>query len=163
VVDAGRFMLDALTMPVPEPIALVTTHAFGSIGLGMGSTVGAAVGRPDRTTVLLVGDGGFMMGGLSEFNTAVHNNLDVIVVLFNDGSYGAEHVQLVNKNMDTSASLHHWPDFTEVAAAFGAEPVSVHSVADFTDAEKAVLQRQPGRPVFIEIAIDPEVSSRISR
>ena len=40
VVDAGRFMLDALTLPVPDPLALVTAHAFGSIGLGMGSTIG---------------------------------------------------------------------------------------------------------------------------
>jgi acetolactate synthase I/II/III large subunit len=163
VVDAGRFMLDALTLPVPDPLALVTTHAFGSIGLGMASCVGAAVGRPDRPAVLTVGDGGFMMGGLNEFHTAVHHELDVIVVLFNDGSYGAEHVQLVNKDMDTSASLHHWPDFTTVAEALGAEAVSVRCVADFAAAEKAIVQRTSGRPVFIEIAVDPDVASRIPR
>ncbi len=163
VIDAGRFMLDALTLPVPEPLALVTTHAFGSIGLGMASSIGAAVGVPQRPAVFLVGDGGFMMGGLNELHTAVHNELDVIVVLFNDGSYGAEHVQLVNKQMDTSSSLHHWPDLTAVAAALGAEAVAVRSVDDFSHAEKAVVQRVPGRPVFIEIAVDPEVASRIPR
>jgi thiamine pyrophosphate-dependent acetolactate synthase large subunit-like protein len=163
VVDAGRFMLDALTLPVPDPLALVTTHAFGSIGLGMAASIGAAVGSPDRPTVFLVGDGGFMMGGLNELHTAVHNELDVIVVLFNDGSYGAEHVQLVNKGMDTSSSLHHWPDFTAVAAALDTEAVAVRRVDDFATAEKAVVQRVPGRPVFIEISIDPEVSSRIPR
>ncbi len=163
VVDAGRFMLDALTLPVPEPLALVTTHAFGSIGLGMASSIGAAVGVPDRPAVFLVGDGGFMMGGLNELHTAVHNELDIIVVLFNDGSYGAEHVQLVNKQMDTSSSLHHWPDFAAVARALDVEAVSVRCIDDFANAEKAVVQRVPGRPVLIEIAIDPEVSSRIPR
>lgn len=163
VIDAGRFMLDALTLPVPEPLALVTTHAFGSIGLGMASSIGAAVGVPTRPTVFVVGDGGFMMGGLNELHTAVHNELDMIVVLFNDGSYGAEHVQLVNKQMDTSASLHHWPEFATVAAALGTDAVNVRCVDDFAAAEKAVVNRVPGRPVFIEIAIDPEVASRIPR
>jgi acetolactate synthase I/II/III large subunit len=163
VVDAGRFMLDALNLPVPDPTALVTTHAYGSIGLGTAAAIGAATGRPDRATVLLVGDGGFMMGGLQELHTAVHLGQDLIVVLYNDGSYGAEHVQLVNKGMDTSSSLHHWPDFTAVAAALGCDTVAVRSLDDFSVAAKVVAERRPGRPVFIEIAVDPDVASRIPR
>jgi thiamine pyrophosphate-dependent acetolactate synthase large subunit-like protein len=163
VVDAGRFMLDALNLPVPEPTALITTHAFGSIGLGTPAAIGAATARPDRATVLLVGDGGFMMGGLQELHTAVDLGLDLIVVLYNDGSYGAEHVQLVNKGLDTSSSLHHWPDFTTVASALGCDAVAVSSVDDFASAAKTVADRRPGRPVFIEIAVDPDVASRIPR
>jgi acetolactate synthase I/II/III large subunit len=163
VVDAGRFMLDALNLPVPDPVALVTTHAYGSIGLGTPAAIGAATGRPDRTTVLLVGDGGFMMGGLQELHTAVHLGLDLVVVLYNDGSYGAEHVQLVNKGMDTTSSLHHWPELTTVASALGCDSVAVHNIDDFAAAAKVVAQRQPGRPVFIEIAVDPDVASRIPR
>ena len=65
--------------------------------------------------------------------------------------------------MDTSSPLHHWQDFTTVAAALDAEAVAVRCVDDFAVAEKAVAQRVPGRPVFIEIGIDPEVSSRLPR
>lgn len=163
VVDAGRFMLDALTLPVPDPGSLITTHAFGSIGLGTAAAIGAGVARPGRPLVLLVGDGGFMMGGIQELHTGVHLGLDMIVVLFNDGSYGAEHVQLVNKGMDTSSSLHHWPDLPAVAAALGCEAVAVRSLDDFAQAAKLVDERQPGRPVFIEISVDPDVVSRIAR
>lgn len=163
VMDAGRFMLDALNLPVPDPGSLITTHAFGSIGLGTAAAVGVATARPDRPTVLVCGDGGFMMGGLQELHTAVHEGQDMIVVLFNDSSYGAEHVQLVNKAMDTSSSMHDWPDFTPVAAALGCESVHVRNVDDFAAAAKLVADRRPGRPVFIEVAIDPEVSSRIAR
>ena len=85
------------------------------------------------------------------------------MVLYNDGSYGAEHVQLVNKGMDTSSSLHHWPDLSAVAAALGCDAVAVRCVDDFAAAAKVVAQRQAGRPVFIEIAVDPDVASRISR
>ncbi len=162
-VDAGRFMLDALTLPVPEPAALVTSHAFGSIGLGTGLAIGAATARPDRPVVLMVGDGGFMMGGLNELHTIVHEQLDVIVVLFNDSSYGAEHIQLVQQNMPTTAALHDWPDFTAVAGALGADAVAVRCLDDFAAAEKLVAERVPGRPVFIELVIDPDVVSGISR
>lgn len=163
VVDGGRFMLDALALPVPDPTSIITTHAFGSIGLGTAASIGAATARPDRPTVLLCGDGGFMMGGLQELHTAVHLGCDLIVCMFNDSSYGAEHVQLVNKGMDTSSSMHHWPDFTPVAAALGCESIHVRNLDDFAAAAKLVADRRPGKPVFIEIAVDPEVSSRIAR
>ena len=81
VVDAGRFMLDALTMSVPSPQDLVTSHGFGAIGLGMSTAIGAAVARPTRPTVLCIGDGGYMMGGLTELSTAVHLGLDLIVIV----------------------------------------------------------------------------------
>ena len=163
VLDAGRFMLDALRLPVPDPQSLVTSHAFGAIGLGMSNAIGAATARPDRPTVLLIGDGGFMMGALTEFHTAVEHDLDLIVVLYNDGSYGAEHIQLWNKQMDPAASLHHWPDFQSVMGALGANTVTVSSLADMDHAADAITNRKTGQPVFIEAKLDPAMISAIPR
>jgi thiamine pyrophosphate-dependent acetolactate synthase large subunit-like protein len=160
-VDTGRFMRQALTMSVPEPTALVTSHAFGSIGLGMGNAIGAAVARPDRPTVLFTGDGGFMMGGIAELHTAVEHELDLIVVVFNDGSYGAEHVQLFRLGIDPAVSQHHWPDFCNVGSAMGYEVISVTNTAGFDAVAERVATRKPGRPLLIDIAIDPVVASRI--
>lgn len=162
VIDAGRFMLWALTLPVPDPTALITSHGFASIGLGMSNAIGAAVGRPNRPTVLALGDGGFMMGGMAEFHTAVEHNLDLIVLLYNDGSYGAEHIQLYRKDMDTKASLHHWPDFAPVMEALGANTVVVSGPDDFDNVSAAVANRQPGRPLFIEARLDPDMVSAIT-
>jgi thiamine pyrophosphate-dependent acetolactate synthase large subunit-like protein len=159
VVDAGRYMLHALKLPTPEPLALVTTHAFGSIGLGMGSAIGAAVARPDRSTVLLVGDGGFMMGGLGELNTAVQHDLDLIVVVYNDGSYGAEHIQFHNKAMDPELSLQHWPEFAAVAAAMGATGVTVRNLRDLDVAASAIRERNG--PVLIDAKLDPAMISAV--
>lgn len=161
VVDAGRFMLHALTLPVPDPRSLITSHGFGAIGLGMSNAIGAAVARPLRPTVLCVGDGGFMMGGLTELHTAVEHNLDLIVLLYNDGSYGAEHVQLWRLDMDPKASLHHWPDFPSVLGALGCDVVEVADESDFDRAAAAVEGRVPGRPVVIEAALDPDMVSSI--
>ncbi len=161
VVDAGRFMLHALTLPVPDPLSLITSHGFGAIGLGTSNAIGAAVARPSRPTVLCVGDGGFMMGGLAELHTAVEHNLDLIVLLYNDGSYGAEHIQLWRKQMDTKASLHHWPEFPPVLGALGTDVVQVADEADFERAAAAIEQRVPGRPVVIEAVLDPDMVSSI--
>lgn len=162
VVDAGRFMLNALTLSVPEPTALITSHGFGAIGLGMGNAIGAAIGRPSRPTVLAIGDGGFMMGGLAEFHTAVEHNLDLIVVLYNDGSYGAEHIQLYRKQMDTKASLHHWPDLPAVMTSLGAKSLVVEKVSDLDAVAEAVANRRPGQPLFIEAKLDPDMVSAIT-
>ena len=161
VVDAGRFMLDALTMSVPSPRDLVTSHGFGAIGLGMSTAIGAAVAHPTRPTVLCIGDGGYMMGGLTELSTAVHLGLDLIVVVYNDGSYGAEHIQLVTKGMDPAASLHEWPDFCAVAESMGCDTVKISSLDDIDAALEVVKNRQPGRPVLIEASTDPDVVSAI--
>lgn len=159
VVDVGRFMLQALTMPVPEPTALVTTHGFQSIGLATAAAVGAGVGRPDRPVVLLVGDGGFMMGGLAEFQTAVRSGVDLIAVVYNDGSYGAEHVQFYRKGLDPSLSLNDWPDLTAVARAMGGDGVAVRSNSDLDEVAKAIGARQ--RPLLIDVSLDPDVVSAL--
>ncbi len=161
VVDAGRFMLQALTLPVPDPLSLITSHGFGAIGLGMSNAIGAAIARPSCPTVLMAGDGGFMMGGLTEFHTAVEHNLDLIVVVYNDGSYGAEHIQLYRKNMDTKASLHHWPDLPAVMSSLGARSVQVASLDQLDLVAEAVEAREPGQPIFIEVVLDPDMVSAI--
>ena len=43
---------------------------FASIGLGFGAALGVAKARPDKTTVLVVGDGGFLMT-MGELETVV--------------------------------------------------------------------------------------------
>ena len=154
-------MLDALTLSVPHPLDLVTSHGFGAIGLGMSTAIGAAVGRPDLPTVLCIGDGGYMMGGMTELSTAVHLGLDLIVMVYNDGSYGAEHIQLVAKNMDPSASRHEWPDLCAVAEAMGCQTAKINCLGDIGEAMQIVKNRQPGIPVLIEAAIDPDVVSTI--
>ena len=161
VVDAGRFMLDALTMSVPQPRDLVTSHGFGAIGLGMSTAIGAAVADPTRPTVLCIGDGGYMMGGLTELSTAVHLGLDLIVVVYNDGSYGAEHIQLVAKGMDPTASLHDWPDFCAVATSMGCDTAKITSLDEIDAALEVVKTREAGRPVLIEACTDADVVSTI--
>jgi len=101
------------------------------------------------------------MGGLTELSTAVHLGLDLIVVVYNDRCYGAEHIQLVAKGLDPAASLHDWPDLCAVAHSMGFDTATITSLEDIDAAMDVVRNRTPGVPVLIEASIDPDVVSTI--
>lgn len=153
--DGGRFIFNAFKLlHAPDPRAYVHTVNYGSIGLGMGNAVGAWFGAPGRPVLLVTGDGGFMLGGLAEFNSAVRHQVDLVVVLFNDAAYGAEHIQFRNKDMDPSISTFDWPDFGPVATALGGRGFTVRNLAELDEALAAIETRD--RPILIDIKIDPD-------
>lgn len=154
VTDGGRFTRHIWkTFEAPSPTAFVPTTDFGSIGLGFGYAVGASIADKSKTTVLVTGDGGFMNGGLAEFSTAVRHNANLVVILCNDGCYGAEYLHFEKRGMDPSTSLFKWPDFAPVAEALGGSGIIVRSEADLAAASKAIESRD--RPLLIELKLDP--------
>jgi thiamine pyrophosphate-dependent acetolactate synthase large subunit-like protein len=154
VFDGGRFAFYALTLvPPPDPERFVFGLHFGSIGMGVSHAIGAAVAAPDRPTLLICGDGGFMLGGLAEFNTAVRQNLDLVVALFDDGAYGMEHLDLVGRDMDPGITEFAWPDFAEVARSLGGAAVTAHTTDDLPAVRKAVESRRG--PILIDLKFDP--------
>ena len=131
VMDGGHFVgWPAMYWPSADPSAVVFTGAaFQTIGLGFAGAVGAAVGRTDRTTVVALGDGGALMG-LPELETLIRVSHSALVVIFNDAAYGAE-VHLYRPLLtDTSPAAFGDTDFAAVARSFGAESVTVRTVAD---------------------------------
>jgi len=155
VTDAGRFVIGAFSMVhVPDPTAFVYTMNFGSIGLGLGNAIGAYFGAPDRPVLLLCGDGGLMLGGLAEFNTAARHGVDLIAVVFNDRAYGAEHIQFLAQGMDPGNSMFDWPDFAAVAESLGGRGFTVRNLDELDKVLVAIAHRD--RPVLIDIKMDPE-------
>jgi acetolactate synthase-1/2/3 large subunit len=156
VTDSGRFIHSAWpAIGVEDPRQFVHTASFGSIGLGMGTAIGASVGRPGHPTLLVTGDGGFMMGGLNEFGTAVRHGLDMVVLVLNDGAYGAEHIQFVRREMDPVMSTFGWPDLGPVADALGGRGFTVRNLAELDSALAHLPQRD--RPVLIDVHLDPDL------
>ena len=155
VTDGGRFIGQALKLlDVPDPSSLTYSVAFGSIGLGTATAIGAGIAAPDVPVLLVTGDGGFMNGGLTEFNTAVREHVDLTIVVCNDGAYGAEHIQFRNKGMDPSLSMFRWPDFAPVADALGGRGITVRGTQDLEAAEHAIAGR--ARPLLIDLKLDPD-------
>nr|WP_274636943.1 thiamine pyrophosphate-dependent enzyme [Microbacterium bovistercoris] len=159
VIDAGRHCITGLgVFSVTDPRHYVHTIHFGSIGVGVPYAIGAALADRSRPTLLLCGDGGFLLGGLVEFHTAVLQKLDLTIVVFNDGAFGAEHVQLVRKGMNPAISVFERPDLAAVAESLGGIGCTVRTI-DELEAALAELAHRRGVTV-VDIRLDPaEISA----
>ncbi|WP_445282557.1 thiamine pyrophosphate-binding protein [Streptomyces sp. DSM 118148] len=131
VLDGGHFIAwPGMYWPVPDPAGFVFTGAaFQSIGLGLAGAVGAAVGRPDRMTVLAVGDGGALMG-LSELDTLVRSGRPALVVVYDDAAYGFEEHMYAPQGADPATLSFADTDFAAVARGLGARAVTVRRPDD---------------------------------
>ncbi|MFZ0716663.1 thiamine pyrophosphate-dependent enzyme, partial [Mycobacterium sp.] len=155
VTDNGRFIKHAfVALHVEHPSRYAHAVNYGSIGLGIGVALGASYAAPDSPVLLAVGDGGFAEGGLSELVTAVMQRRNIIVLLLNDGAYGAEYVHLDSRGMDPACTILDWPDFGPIAAAIGAQGATVRNKEELEDAlEKLDFA---GGPMLLDIRIDPQ-------
>jgi len=160
VIDAGRWCMVGLgVLSVTEARRYVHTINLGAIGLGLPYAIGAAVAAPDRPTLMACGDGGFMLGGLVELATAVHEDLDLVVVVFDDAAYGAEHIQLVRKGLDPAISALALPDLAAAATALGGTGFTARSIPELDAALAEVSARaEAGRigVVLIDIRMDAD-------
>ncbi|WP_281269066.1 thiamine pyrophosphate-binding protein [Citricoccus muralis] len=131
VQDGGHFIgWIPLMCSVPDARShLFVGTAFQSIGLGFPSAVGAAVARPERTTVLVTGDGGGLMA-LADLESFVKQARSGVVVVFNDAAYGAELHQYAARGLDEQAMLIDEVDFAAVGRAFGAQGIRARSLQD---------------------------------
>lgn len=59
---------------------------YGTLGFGPGASIGAALARPDRPVVCLVGDGGLQFSP-SELRTAVDEKVRVTFLVWNNAGY----------------------------------------------------------------------------
>ena len=154
VTDGGQYIFDTLRLlHVENPSSYVHTVNFGSIGLGMGSAIGASFAAPGRPVLLITGDGGFTLGGLTEFNTAVRHGIDLIVVVCNNHCYGPEYVHFESRNMSPALSLFDWPDFAPVAQALGGTGLTVRNARDLDLLPEAIARRDG--PLLIDAKLDP--------
>jgi thiamine pyrophosphate-dependent acetolactate synthase large subunit-like protein len=154
VTDPGRHLVESWTqVHVQSPRKFIYPANFGAIGTGMASAIGAAFAHPETTVLMVGGDGGFMLGGLSEFSTAVRYRINLLVVLCNDGAYGAEHMQLVERGMPAGLVEFEWPDLAEVATALGGRGIAVRNDADLDHVAGHI--RNQDRPLLIDLRLDP--------
>ena len=94
-------------------------NALATMGAGLPSAMAAALAHPDRRVTAICGDGGFMMNG-QELETAVRLELNLVVLVLNDASYGMIRVkQAAAGHPDWGLNFKN-PDFVTYAQAHGA-------------------------------------------
>lgn len=149
-------------MTVPSPEALLwLVGDFGAIGTGLAPAIGAAIGRPDRVTVAIIGDGGFFLT-MQELDLAVRDRIPLLVVCLNDRAYGSEyhHIREDGLPEDVPGATFETPDLAALAIAMGCEGERITSLdqLDAATARVAALDR----PLFLDCMLTRElVPSRL--
>jgi thiamine pyrophosphate-dependent acetolactate synthase large subunit-like protein len=156
VVDGGNFLGVVPYLSVPDPGSFKMIGDFASIGLGFGTALGVAKARPEKTTVLVIGDGGFLMT-LGELETVVREDLPLVIVLMNDCAYGAELHFLKLRQQPVAKSMFPDVDFAPVAESFGFEAATIRTLTDL-HAIAAKLQK-PGGPILLDCKINADVAA----
>ncbi|WP_310961325.1 thiamine pyrophosphate-binding protein [Nocardioides terrisoli] len=122
----------------------------GGIGQGLAMGIGAAVGRTDVPTLVMVGDGGLAVH-LGELCTLAGEEPSCILVIFNDGGYGVlRNLQEANTGRRAGVDLFT-PDFGDLAHSLALPYALARNGDEFRSAlVKAV---ELGTPMVIEVDV----------
>lgn len=154
-IDSGHFMgWPAQHLSVTDPGGFVFTQAYQSIGLGLGSAIGACVARPDRPTVLVTGDGGLLMS-LGDLETVARNRLPMAVVVLNDAAYSAEVHHFGPMGLPTKLAEFDDCDFADLARALGFDAVTVRGEEDLEGV--AAWARAPDGPLLLDCKVARDI------
>jgi thiamine pyrophosphate-dependent acetolactate synthase large subunit-like protein len=156
VYDAGNFLGIVPYLSVPGPGHFKLTSDFASIGLGFGTALGVAKAKPDETTILVIGDGGFLMT-MGELETVVREDLPLVVVLMNDCAYGAELHFLKMRDLPVAKSVFPDVDYAPIAEAFGFQAATIRTLDDLKNV--APLLAKPDGPVFLDCKLNAAVAA----
>ena len=137
-------------LPILEPRTSMHPTA-GAIGPGLPLAIGAAVAT-ERRTVLIVGDGGFMLH-VGELAVAAQYRLPVTICLFNDRGYGVlrriEETRFGGRTFGVDLAT---PDFPALARSMGVDAQAVAGVDQFRTAYRAAMQG--AGPVLLDIDLN---------
>jgi acetolactate synthase-1/2/3 large subunit len=127
---------------------------YSCMGYSVPASIGAALGRPDRISIALVGDGAFMMTGLEMLTAAAHSLPALFVILRDRELAQIAQFQSTALNRRTGSRVPDY-DLAQICAGCGIECLSLRA-DDEIDAvldEAGTILAEP-RPVAIDLAVD---------
>lgn len=136
-----------------KPRKFLTSGGLGTMGYGLGASLGAKVGNPDKIVVNIAGDGCFRMN-LNELATASRYNIPVIEVIINNSVLGMvrQWQDLFYEERYSYTTLQDKVDFVKVAEGLGVQAKKITDIEQFKDAFKEALNA--GEPVVLDCHID---------
>ena len=127
------------------------TH--GTMGVGLGFAIAAALAEPDKRVIAVEGDSAFGFSGM-EVDTACRYDLPIIFIIFNNGGIGSGFDNKRDKKGEENVSaLSHTAHYETMAEAFGGDGYFVQNMDEFRDALSTALSKS--KTTVINVIIDP--------
>lgn len=159
-----------------EKKQMLTSGGLGTMGYGFPAAIGAKLGNPEKSVIVISGDGGMQMN-IQEMATAVVYELPIIICILNNGYLGnvRQWQEMFYHRHYSGTCLRYrrccdigcsqpkhdcpeyTPDFVRLAESYGAKGIRVTKPEEIEAAFEAAKQNT-NAPTVIEFMIDREIN-----
>ncbi|EKO3392394.1 acetolactate synthase 2 catalytic subunit [Vibrio fluvialis] len=154
--DVGQHQMWAAQHIQPrDPQNFISSAGLGTMGFGLPAAMGAAVARPNDQSILITGDGSFMMN-IQELGTLKRRQIPVKMVLLNNQRLGMvrQWQSLFFDGRHSETILDDNPDFIMLAKAFDIPGKTITRKEEVEPALKEMLESKTA--YLLHVAIDEE-------
>lgn len=156
-VDVGQNqMWAAQTLEIKKSQRFLTQGGMGSMGSALSMAIGASFAEPNRTVVVITGDGGFQLN-IQELQTIYHHKLPIKIILLNNHCYGMVRQfqeQYFNSRFQSTVVGYSCPNFQDVVSAY---KIPVMKITHSTEIVKAFQKLfNNAQSIFLEVDINPD-------
>jgi len=164
--DTGIIALDngvykiwfALNYDAHAPNTVLLDNALATMGAGLPSAMAARLCRPGEKVMAICGDGGFMMNS-QELETAVRLEMDLVILVLLDGSYGMIKWKQQSMGLEDFGLDYGNPDFVRYAESYGAHGHLIERTHDLIPTLRSCLEG-PGVHLVV-VPVDYSVNQRL--
>ena len=156
--DTSYFGMMGLRAKEKTSVIATASGLMGCLGTGVPFGIAAKLARPEKTVVVISGDGSFGFNAM-EFDTAVRYNIPFVCVIFNDQAWGMiKHGQEMaygnERVVGSELGVVHYEKVAEALGGYGEFVAKDEGVIPAL--ERAIAS---GKPACVNVLTDPTVTS----
>ncbi|QCX52762.1 biosynthetic-type acetolactate synthase large subunit [Elizabethkingia sp. JS20170427COW] len=158
VTDVGQHqMVTARYYDFQDTRTNITSGGLGTMGFALPAAIGAKLSVPEKTVVMVAGDGSFQMN-IQELGTIMQNGIDVKILVLNNHFLGMvrQWQQLFYEKRYSFTEIDS-PDFIMLAKSYGISGKSITQPEDLEAALQEMLEHKGSYLLEVKVAKEDNV------